>query len=232
MFTIIGGDGNEYGPASVDQIRGWIAAGRASLNTQAKAVGSDEWRRLGDFAEFAVTDTAPPVIGTSGSDLADPWLRLGAWFLDNVIAFICCLPGLMLLGFSVLRDLLMGQGAPDATLAGRALLGATLLTIGGLVLLVVQIWLLTTRGQTLGKRIVGVRIVNVLDDANPGFVRAVLLRWFVPGLITFVLNFLPPLGFIFFIVDSCFIFRRDRRCVHDLIAGTRVVTATVPAAAA
>ena len=52
MFTIIGGDGKEYGPVTVDQIRAWITSGRANLDTQAKALGTDEWRRVGDFAEF------------------------------------------------------------------------------------------------------------------------------------------------------------------------------------
>jgi hypothetical protein len=67
MFTILGGDGQEYGPATVSQIRGWIAAGRANLDTQAKAVGSDEWRRLGDYAEFAAAGDLPPLIDPSPS---------------------------------------------------------------------------------------------------------------------------------------------------------------------
>lgn len=61
MFTIIGGDGKEYGPATADQLRQWITAGRANLDTKAKALGTDEWRRLGDFAEFAAADTPPPL---------------------------------------------------------------------------------------------------------------------------------------------------------------------------
>lgn len=58
MFTIIGGDGKEYGPVSTEQIRAWLAAGRANLDTKAKAVGTEEWRRLGDFADF-VGGSAP-----------------------------------------------------------------------------------------------------------------------------------------------------------------------------
>jgi len=33
----------------------------------------------------------------------------------------------------------------------------------------VQTWMLTVRGQTVGKRLLGIRIVRVQDDANPGF---------------------------------------------------------------
>ena len=33
MYTIIGGDGKEYGPVTAEQIRSWIAAGRANLET-------------------------------------------------------------------------------------------------------------------------------------------------------------------------------------------------------
>lgn len=61
MFTIIGGDGKEYGPATVEQIRTWIGDGRANLDTQARRTGEDQWRRLGDFPEFSSTgETQPP----------------------------------------------------------------------------------------------------------------------------------------------------------------------------
>lgn len=60
MFTIIGGDGKEYGPATAEQIRSWITAGRANLETKAKAAGSDEWRRLGDYPEFAAATPTTP----------------------------------------------------------------------------------------------------------------------------------------------------------------------------
>ena len=33
------------------------------------------------------------------------------------------------------------------------------------------------------------------------------------------------LGFVFLLVDFCFIFREDARCLHDLSAGTKVVKA-------
>ncbi len=53
MFTIIGGDGKEYGPVTVEQVQAWIAGGRANLETQAKRVGESSWQRLGDFPEFS-----------------------------------------------------------------------------------------------------------------------------------------------------------------------------------
>ena len=52
MFTIIGGDGKEYGPVTLEQVRNWVADGRANHDTQAKRAGDEQWRRLGDFAEF------------------------------------------------------------------------------------------------------------------------------------------------------------------------------------
>jgi uncharacterized membrane protein len=60
MFTIIGGDGREYGPVSVEQVRSWLAAGRANLATQAKRIGEDAWRPLGEFAEFSVSASHEP----------------------------------------------------------------------------------------------------------------------------------------------------------------------------
>lgn len=71
MFIIIGGDGKEYGPATLEQLRSWVAGGRANLETQAKRVGEEQWRRLGDFPEFSETGApqppAAPVPATDGT---------------------------------------------------------------------------------------------------------------------------------------------------------------------
>lgn len=65
MFTIIGGDGKAYGPVSMDQIRRWIAENRVTLDTQAKALGSEQWQPLRNFPEFigGAAGAAPPALG-------------------------------------------------------------------------------------------------------------------------------------------------------------------------
>lgn len=225
MFTIIGGDGKEYGPASVEQLRTWIAAGRVSLETQAKVAGSDEWRRLGDYPEFSVDPTTPPMLPVSAiseSDLADRGVRLLARLLDEICSIACALPGAALLGFSFITSMLRGEGGLETLDLASAALGLSVMAFGLLAITLVQIWMITTRGQTIGKRVFGIRIVKLADGTLPGFVQGWLLRNFVPGIIGLV----PMgLGLLFSIVDACFIFRADRRCLHDLIATTRVVRA-------
>ena len=61
MFTILGGDGKEYGPVTADKIQAWIAGGRANLQTKARRDGETEWKTLGDFPEFAGSAVPPPV---------------------------------------------------------------------------------------------------------------------------------------------------------------------------
>jgi uncharacterized RDD family membrane protein YckC len=65
-------------------------------------------------------------------------------------------------------------------------------------------------GQTLGKLAVGVRVVGVDGERLP--FGAALLRWFALFLS------LLPLGFGFIMAGL----RRDKRALHDLIAGSRV----------
>lgn len=78
-----------------------------------------------------------------------------------------------------------------------------------------QIYLLTTQGQSLGKMVMKIRIIKCDTHANGGFVTNVLLRGVLNGIICLV-----P---FYALVDIFFIFRDDRRCIHDLIAGTQVV---------
>jgi uncharacterized RDD family membrane protein YckC len=91
-----------------------------------------------------------------------------------------------------------------------------------LALVAAQIWLLTAHGQTIGKRIMGLRIVKVSDMTNGGFVTNVLLR----GLLSLAITAVPFVGGLYALADVLFIFREDRRCLHDLIAGTCVIKAS------
>ena len=72
MFIIIGGDGKEYGPVSAEQVRAWIASGRANLSTKAKYVGTEDWHTLGEYTEFvggpAAAASAPPPMAAGPVD--------------------------------------------------------------------------------------------------------------------------------------------------------------------
>ncbi len=52
-YQIIGGDGKEYGPISVEGVNSWIQEGRANGNTRIKKVGAEEWQCVRDLPEFA-----------------------------------------------------------------------------------------------------------------------------------------------------------------------------------
>ena len=83
--------------------------------------------------------------------------------------------------------------------------------------LAIQAYFLSSAGQTIGKKIIEVKIVRLGTGRNGGFVTNVLLRSIVgaylPGAV------LP----VYPLIDAAFLFRDDKRAVHDLIAGTAVV---------
>ena len=86
--------------------------------------------------------------------------------------------------------------------------------------LVLQGWLLATRGQTIGKMLTSIRIVRP-DGSVPSVGRGIGLRYALGWFIYMI----PIVGFLYALVDALFIFRENRRCVHDLIADTIVVKA-------
>lgn len=91
-------------------------------------------------------------------------------------------------------------------------------TLSGAALVLFQIIGVARRGQSLGKQLLGLRIVRV-DGSRASFVRTVLLRMLLPWLLAWI----PFVGWFLLPVDWLVILREDRRCLHDLIAGTKVV---------
>jgi len=87
--------------------------------------------------------------------------------------------------------------------------------VGLMALVACQIYFLSSLGQSIGKKVMGIRIVKNTTGENGGFGTNVLVRLIANG----ILGFVP----LYSLVDVLFIFRQDRRCLHDLIAGTKVV---------
>jgi hypothetical protein len=50
---MLGADGKEYGPITAEQLRQWIAEGRANGQTSVLLEGASEWKVLAEFPEFA-----------------------------------------------------------------------------------------------------------------------------------------------------------------------------------
>ncbi len=148
---------------------------------------------------------APIRVSYGETALAGAGSRLLAHLVDGLIALVVYLP--MLLAIA------MGSEADSGFMGVAIMISA----IGILLLVVYQLYLLSRDGQTLGKKAMKVRVVMYDDGSNPGFGRAVGLRLFVNGLI----GIIPGYG----LVDVLFIFGAERRCLHDYIAGTKVVEA-------
>lgn len=82
-------------------------------------------------------------------------------------------------------------------------------------------WFLYQRSQTLGKMALGIRIVRP-DGGYATFGRSFGLRMVALGLVGWIPFIGPFVGFI----DALFIFGSSRRCLHDYVADTIVVTAS------
>ena len=141
-------------------------------------------------------------------ELAGRAVRLGAMLLDTVLRLILIMP--LMWGFGYIERSMAEQvSVPEDV-------GWTILAVS--LFLAAQAYPLHHFGQTWGKRIVGIRIAN-LDGSKPGFWTLIGTRYGI-----FEFGFLVPIaGNVLALIDTVMIFRRDRRCLHDLAAGTIVV---------
>jgi uncharacterized RDD family membrane protein YckC len=175
------------------------------------------------------TSSARAYAHASAPSLASRGSRLLARVIDAGLALLAFAPG-MIWFFSALAAMESTNGISSVqvtaleTTSGTDAVSSSASSLGGAILLtivlvlgllIVQTILLSTRGQTLGKKFVGVRIVRS-DGSEPGFVHAVLLRAIVMGMIDGIVG-------VTALINPLLIFREDRRCLHDLIADTRVI---------
>lgn len=141
-------------------------------------------------------------------ELATLGRRFGASMFDGIILGV------------LIWSAIYAMGQFDVFKAGNAPFQVMLVIVAGGVLLYMLVhgYFLKRDGQTIGKKVLGIKVTR-LNGEHPGFVRLVFIRYLPVALLAFV----PLLGPLLSLVDSLLIFRSDRRCAHDLIAGTKVV---------
>lgn len=145
---------------------------------------------------------------------ADRMIRLVAAIIDGVIMMVILFPLMFIGGYfnAVMEAAQTGQQPYAQQIAWG---------IGGLLLFfAVQYLPLSQNGQTWGKKIMKIKIVD-MDGNKPDLVTLLGKRYLFQNGI----GLIPCLGALISLVDILMIFREDRRCLHDQIAGTRVVVA-------
>ena len=150
--------------------------------------------------------------------LAPRMTRLGAAIIDSILIMVVVMPLIFLSGYF--------QRAASQQVG---ILEQFMMSMLGLVVFVVlNGYPLMTRGQTIGKMITQIQIVDFETTRLLPLHRVWVFRYLwmlpftiiamlIPGNIDdLVVNFAST-------VDVLFIFGQPRRCLHDLIAGSKVV---------
>jgi len=193
----------------------WLASGshswwqRRERKFRDEGVQSDVRMRDVELKVSAVSSFDPRAEGEGAVRPASRGRRAAA-FLTDLLAVWMLLPGLPLLVLWLI---------PSSTVGLPLGVGSLLV----LSLLIAQgVWLGRT-GQTLGKRLFGVRVVRQNGDPA-GFRHAVLIRALGFGLL---IVGVPVIGwFVVPVVDVLMLLGDDGRALHDLLADTVVVDAT------
>jgi uncharacterized RDD family membrane protein YckC len=168
---------------------------------------------------------APPksavkdVVGDDAHQLAARGSRLAAVILDGILGFMCFIPAYTA-NFSMLVQ--QSRGNPMAVWINLAKTGGWfyLGAAGALIVLAIDLVLLARNGQTIGKKLLGIKVVRV-DGSPVSLFRVFFLRYVCNTFLTLI----PAVGSLYSLVDSLMIFSETRRTVHDRIADTIVIKA-------
>lgn len=143
--------------------------------------------------------------------LAGRFERLVASILDTIILLVVLLPLIYFMGYFEFAE-------TNSDLLETIAIEAAMTLLGFVLFALIQAYPLYKNGQTWGKIALSIRIVD-MEGRKPDFWRMLAVRY----LPLHVVSAIPGVGSFIALVDSLMIFREDRRCAHDLIAGTRVV---------
>ncbi len=221
-YWIRGDDGQEYGPAGIDELREWVRENRAGLGTEVRAGGFDAaWQPWQSYPELVallaeVQGGGTGLGGLAGLTLAPYWRRILASVLDFILSSILASPIIYVVMSTYspnweeqMVNLLQHPQDPVSSDF------RFYLTIGNFIsYLMLTLYLsgfYAAHGKTPGKSILRIRVVNHAGQ-KPSFVQS-LTRGIAFSFSFYLLGI--PFAYAFF--------NPQRRAFHDFLAGTCVV---------
>lgn len=229
VYKIIGGDGREYGPATLEEIRGWCEDGRVGGGTPVWRDDELRWQPARNREELRWDLPQPPPIPQTAPSLptasvvpsnvaplsAGFAIRLAAGIYDLVIiqVLFSVLTSPWSEKLSAMNELMVKEinsGHPDWQRFLPVWLTTTSILL--LTMLVYSVGFNLTQGATPGKRVLGLRVVK--SDGTPLDWQSALLRFFAQCLSAVTFGF----GFLLILLNP------EDKALHDLIVGTRVIS--------
>ncbi|VAW62772.1 hypothetical protein MNBD_GAMMA11-3143 [hydrothermal vent metagenome] len=141
--------------------------------------------------------------------LASRWSRFFASLLDSLTIMTVTLPTMYFTGgFTDIAEGIEPSFVYNLSIGMLAIF----------IFFIVNGKFLLNDGQTLGKKALGIKIVD-LDGNLPTMKNHLVKRYatyFLPGQV-------PIVGQFFSFINILFIFGKEKRCIHDHFAGTRVI---------
>jgi uncharacterized RDD family membrane protein YckC len=154
---------------------------------------------------------------TEGLVLASRGMRLLAVFLDGIIGgCFVYLPLLISGDLTRAAEAAISSKDPFAIYAGFYGVGGAFAAVGFIVWAVITFMLVKRNGQTIAKKLLGIKVVR--SDGTPASVGRI---FWLRNVVNAILGIIPLYG----IIDVLFIFGERRQCLHDKIADTIVVNA-------
>lgn len=139
--------------------------------------------------------------------------RVIAFIIDQFLMAFLALPILMLFGFT--PSVVNGEVAAVSPEYSQLIF---IQAIAIVCYLILNGYLLLYYGQTIGKRIMGIAIAT-MEQELPSLNQSFVIRFLLFTLV----GLLPLLGMIITLMDWLSITREDKRCLHDILAGTKVI---------
>jgi len=161
------------------------------------------------------TDIGDGEVAVTGPELASPWIRLLAAFIDGLLIMLFILPMQFSMGIY--------DGFPETMVQPDFITTLTIGLAGIFVYALLNSYTLHRNGQTIGKLICKIKIVRA-DFAPATLVRIIFIRYMPMAFVTQI----PFVGaFIGGLIDPLLIFRKSRQCLHDNIADTVVIKSVI-----
>lgn len=167
------------------------------------------------FNPYAAPETSGFAVENSadGPPLATRSQRFSAAFIDGLLM----LPLIGVVFFLAARTAVVAPGGTAPEVPFKVTLMIVPISIAWFLIL--HGYLLATKGQTIGKMAIGTQIV----DAQTGALVPLLPLFLKRNISIQLLSLIPLVGNFIALIDALMIFRASRKCLHDDIAGTKVI---------